>query len=330
MHILHVGLGPLGARIARDVFDRGIGQVVQAVDMSPAIAGRPLREVIGAGEGRVLASLDEVTGWDDIDAAVVTTASSVEACADTFRAILRQGKPIVSTCEELVYPWLRHHELAVELDGLAKQHGGRLLGTGVNPGFLMDALPIVTTGVCRRVDRIHVWRVQDASSRRVPFQQKIGAGLSAQEFSDRVRRGTLRHVGLGESLHLIADALGLRIASWRESLEAVRAETPLMCALGEIKPGQARGVRQQAFAMNAAGETFISLDFVATIGQPDPHDRIRIEGEPNLDLKFAGGVHGDEATIAIALNALPSLGSSRPGLHTMATVPPVRCRSWKE
>lgn len=330
MHILHVGLGPLGARIARDVFDRGIGQVVQAVDVNPGIAGRPLREVIGAGEGVVLASLDSVTGWEDIDAAVVTTSSSVAACADSFRAILRRGKPIVSTCEELVYPWLQHHELAVELDALAREHGGRLLGTGVNPGFLMDALPIIATGVCRRVDRIDVRRVQDASARRVPFQQKIGAGLSPEAFSDRVRRGTLRHVGLGESLHLIADALGLRIATWRESLEAVRAETSLTCALGEIRPGHVRGVRQQAIAMNEAAEAFITLDFVATIGQTDPHDRIRVEGEPNLDMTFAGGVHGDEATIAIALNALPSLGASRPGLHTMATVPPVRWRSWKE
>ncbi len=326
MRVLHVGLGPLGRRIASDLYLRGIGEVVAAVDTSDAIRGKPFAEFVPQARGTVLGSFEEVRDWKAFDAAVVTTSSDLAKCADTFRVLLRRGLPVVSTCEELLYPWLRHAELAEELDALAKEHGGRLLGTGVNPGFLMDTLPAMATAICRDVRRVRIWRVQDASTRREPFQRKIGAGLDREGFSKGAMDGSLRHVGLGESLFFLADRLGIELTNWRESLEQVRATKPLNCAWGEIPAGNGAGVRQIAVGMCGDDEV-ITLDFLAAIGQEDPHDRIVIEGDPNVDMRWAGGVHGDTATIAITLNAVLSLVRANPGLHTMGSVPIV---TWKK
>jgi 4-hydroxy-tetrahydrodipicolinate reductase len=325
MHrILHVGVGPLGQRIIAELVDRKLGRIIAAVDPAPEFRARDLHSVVPTADPGVsiLPSLDAVTNWDQIDAVVVTTSSDLGACASTFRSILAKGKPLVSTCEELVYPWLRHLGLAEELDMLAKAGGGRLLGTGVNPGFLMDTLPVVLTGVCRKVAAVRCSRIQDASSRRVPFQKKIGAGLDDDTFARRVADGSLRHVGLGESLHFIAHYTGVKIERWDEDIRPVHATRDLVCALGPIPKGKVSGVRQTARGY-ADERVAVSLEFQAAIGQEDPHDRVVVEGEPPLDVILHGGVHGDLATSAIVCNAIPKIIAAKPGLHTMATVPPV-------
>ncbi|HYF13686.1 MAG TPA: hypothetical protein VD971_01290 [Phycisphaerales bacterium] len=320
--ILHVGLGPLGARIVREVTQREIGHVVAVVDRSPSLAGRSLADVVPEADPRlrIAGGLDEIDAWDQIDCAIVTTASDLPSCADTFRTLLKRGKAVVSTCEELVYPWLRHVALAEELDEVARRNGGRLLGTGVNPGFLMDALPVYLTSVCSHVRGVRCERIQDASARRVPFQQKIGAGLDDEGFARKVREGTLRHVGLGESLHFIAHSCGLRIERWEEDIEPVKAQRDLVSALGPIPRGRNAGVRQVARGYFDEREV-VRLEFVAAIGQKDPYDRVTIDGDPAMDMVIPGGVHGDTATCAIAVNAVPRLLAAPPGLHTMATVP---------
>jgi 4-hydroxy-tetrahydrodipicolinate reductase len=177
------------------------------------------------------------------------------------------------------------------------------------------------------VRSVKVWRVQDATPRRVPFQQKIGAGLDDAEFAARVKAGTLRHVGLGESVHFVARAFGFEVERWEETIEPVRAERDLACAMGPIPRGRAAGVRQVARAWTKGrSEPVIQMEFQAAIGQADPHDRVVLEGEPPIDLVIRGGVHGDVATVAITLNAIASLMHAPPGVHTMATVPLVYCR----
>jgi 4-hydroxy-tetrahydrodipicolinate reductase len=325
MHrIIHIGVGPLGQRIIGELTERKLARVVAAVDSSPELANKPLsRFVPQYDEALTIApSLEVVSDWSRFDAAMVTTSSDLVACADTFRALLRQGKAVVSTCEELVYPWLRHVGLAEELDGLAKRHGGRLLGTGVNPGFLMDHLPSVLTAVCKNVRTIRCSRIQDASSRRVPFQKKIGAGITEAEFAKRVKDGTLRHVGLGESLHFIAHYVGLKIERWEEDIAPVLASRDLNCAIGPIAKGTPSGVRQTARGYFDE-HTVVELEFQAAIGQADPHDRVVIDADPPIDCVIHGGVHGDLATSAIACNAIGRLLAAPPGLHTMASIPSV-------
>lgn len=329
MRVAHVGLGPLGRAMVRELARRPELELVGAADTDPRLAGRPLGELVPelAGRARELRVVPDAAELDGpLDAALVTTVSDLALCAPTLRALLARGAAVVSTCEELVWPWLRHAELADELHGLARAGGGRLLGTGVNPGFLMDALPVFASAVCLRVDAVEVWRIQDAAPRRVPFQAKIGATLELSAFEERRRSGSLRHVGLLESLCFVAHALGLPLDEQEETLEPVVAERELACDLGIVRPGCAAGVRQvaegRARLPGGGTRTVARLVFQAAVGQADPHDRVRIAGEPELDLRFAGGVHGDLATVAIALNALPALAEAAPGLHTMATIRP--------
>jgi 4-hydroxy-tetrahydrodipicolinate reductase len=322
MRILHIGLGPLGKKLVHDLYDRSLGELVGAIDVSSEVAGRKVSSVVKGTRCAlpVLPSLERFRGWSSVDCAIVTTSSALERCEPTFRALLERGLPVVSTCEELVWPWLRRPDLAASLDRLAKKKGGRLLGTGVNPGFVMDALPLFSTAVCRSVDSLHVWRIQDASSRRIPFQQKIGVGLDEREFLARVHAGTLRHVGLGESLHLLAHRLGWTIDHWDEELSFVPAARALASGIGRVARGAGAGVRQVAHGFE--GERLrIVLEFQAASGQADPHDRVLVRGEPELDLRVEGGIHGDVATSAITLNAAAVLPSAVPGLHDMSSVP---------
>lgn len=322
LRILHVGLGPLGQKIVSDLYARGLGEVVCAVDNAGEFQGRKLSDLVPKTGAAVpiQRNFDGLADWKCFDATIVTTSSDLARCAPTFRELLKRGQCIVSTCEELCWPWLRHEKLAHELDQLARDHGGRLLGTGVNPGFLMDAFPLGATAISRTVRSIEVHRYQDAASRRIPFQKKIGAGLDDAQFAAQVKAGTLRHVGLGESLHFLAQQLGFRIERWEETIEPIKTERDLDCGLGPIKQGRAAGVKQEARGW-AEGRVVITLRFQAAIGLADPHDRVIVQGEPPIDLVWKGGVQGDIATSAIVLNAIGPLRAAAPGLHTMATIP---------
>jgi len=324
--LLHVGLGPLGLRVLSDLHRRGLGRVLAAVDPAPELVGRDLAELVpGLEPGvRVQASIEEVVDWGPVRCAIVTTRSDLELCMETFRALLGRGCSVVSTCEELSWPWLRHPVLAQELHELAVRGRARILGTGINPGFLMDALPVVATSVCHAVRSVRVERIQDAAGRRIPFQEKVGVGLGVEEFERRVAAGQLRHVGLGESLHFVAHSLGWRIDRWEETIAPVLAERPASSGLGPVPVGAARGVRQEARAW-VDGRAALELVFQAAVDEPEPRDRCLIQGEPPVELVIPGGVHGDTATSALVLNAVRPLLAAEPGLHTMASLPLPGC-----
>jgi 4-hydroxy-tetrahydrodipicolinate reductase len=296
------------------------------VDPAPALARRGLGELVAAvGAGVTIRShLDEVQEWSRIRCAVVTTRSDLALCMDTFRGLLARGCSVVSTCEELSWPWLRHPVLAQELHELAVRSGARILGTGINPGFLMDALPVAVTSACHEVRALRVERVQDAARRRLPFQEKVGVGLAPAEFERRVAAGTLRHVGLGESLHFLAHYLGWRVERWEETIAPVLAERALDSGLGPVAAGAARGVRQEARGW-VGGKLALQFAFQAALGEREPRDRVVIDGEPPIEFVVPGGVHGDTATSALVLNMIRPLLAAEPGLHTMASVPLQGC-----
>jgi len=331
LRVLQVGLGPLGRRMVADLHGRGLGVVVGAVDVDPDLRGKALTELVGgvASDVRVVASIDDLDGGragGEPTCAIVTTSSWLDRCEGTFRALLERGLAVVSTCEELVFPWLKSAALAHELDAQARERGGRLLGAGVNPGFLMDALPLIASAVCRTVESIDVARVQDASLRRLPFQHKIGTGMSVAEFAARAREGRFGHAGLEQSLHFLAHYLGFAFERTGGTLEPLIAEREHASGLGPVAPGAVRGLRQVAWGEDGRGRR-IRLEFVAAVGVADPRDSVTIAGEPPVELVWRGGVHGDIATVSLVLNALPSLLAAPPGLHTMASIPPAHWRA---
>lgn len=324
INVVQVGLGPLGQKIVRFMIERGSINIIGAVDPAPDKVGKDLGDLCGIGKLGITVSKDVKSALDGkkVDAAVLSTVSSLEKIEAQIAELAEVGLNIVSTCEELSFPWKTGPEISRRIDEVCKANGVACLGTGVNPGYLMDFLPTALTAVCQRVDKIKVSRIQDASIRRIPFQQKIGAGLTLEQFDEKVKAGTLRHVGLTESMHMIAHRMGWKLDNETESLHPIIAETDIDTGYTPIKAGMARGVEQIGRGF-VNGEEVITLAFRAGVGEPESYDRVEISGEPNIDSIIAGGVNGDIATCAIIINALRSIISARPGLRTMADIPVV-------
>jgi 2,4-diaminopentanoate dehydrogenase len=324
IRVMQVGVGPLGRQIVRYIVERDGVELVGAVDADPSLHGQDVGDLCGlAPLGLpVAASLDDarLDAPEAPDVAVLATVSSVQKLVPQVETAARAGLHVVSTCEELSFPWKRHRAAADAIDRVCRENGVACLGTGVNPGYLMDYLPSVFTAIAQRVDRIEVERVQDASKRRVPFQQKIGAGLTLEEFEANRRAGTLRHVGLPESADMIAHAMGWQLDQDSETLEPVLAAEDLDMGYRPIARGQPAGVQQVASGM-LNGQEVLRLTFRAAVGEPRSYDRIRIHGLPDVETIIEGGVNGDVATCAITVNAIRAVVRAEPGLRTMLDTP---------
>jgi 4-hydroxy-tetrahydrodipicolinate reductase len=317
--VMHVGLGPIGAGVVRQVASRKGFRIVGAVDVDPAKVGKDLGDVCGLGRKLRVSVSDDITRTIKStrpDVAVLCTSSSLKRVVPEFEAVLKQRVPIVSTTEELAYPVKSNAAPAKRLDALAKRARVAVLGTGVNPGFTMDALPIALTGVCERVEAIHVDRIQDASIRRLPFQKKIGAGLTREQFVDKVRDGSVRHVGLAESITMIADAMGWKLDRITDQIEPKIADRRISSQYLTVEPGQVCGLVQDGVGYRK-GHPIITLHMEAYLGAPESYDAVRVTGNPPLSMKISGGVHGDIATAAITVNSIPKVLAAQPGLRTM-------------
>src|SRR6476661_2068295 len=321
--VLHYGLGPIGAAVVRQVAERRGFKIVGAVDIDPAKVGRDLGEIAGAGRAlRVKVSGDakKTIKSTKPDVVVLCTLSSLKKVMPQMEEILKLRVPIVSTTEELAYPTSANLKYARAIHAAAKKAKAAVLGTGVNPGFTMDALPITLTGVCERVDSIRVDRVQDARVRRLPFQQKIGAGLTREQFQKKVDDSSVRHVGLAESVSMIADAMGWKLDKITDEIQPKIAETTVSSEFLAVDPGYVCGIVQDGVGYRN-GKAVITLHMEAYLGAPESFDAVEIVGSPPLKMKLAGGVHGDIATASIVVNSLPKILEVPPGLHTMRDMP---------
>ena len=324
INVIQIGVGALGKQVLQYLADRDGINVVGLVDLNPDVVGKAIGEIADTNSSGVTvqSSLDDAikNASAKPEVAVLTTVSSIEKLVSQVEDAAKAGLHIVSTCEELTFPWKQHPEAAQKIDDVCKKNGVTCLGTGVNPGFLMDYLPSAFTSVCQRVDSITVERVQDASVRRIPFQQKIGAALTHDEFQAKKENGSLRHVGLPESVDLIAHAMGWELNENRETLEPVIAKEKITNGYKPIEKGNPAGVEQVGSGF-VKGDEKIKLVFRAAVGEEKSYDRITIKGLPNITTEIDGGLNGDVATCAITVNAVRSVTNSTPGLKTMLDVP---------
>jgi hypothetical protein len=323
IRVLHFGLGPIGVGVVKQVASRKGFKIVGAVDIDPGKVGRDLGAVAGLGRDlRIKVSNDarKALKASKPDVVVLCTSSSLKRVLPQIETILRAKVPIVSTTEELAYPTKANMKYARAIHQLAKKAKVAVLGTGVNPGFVMDALPIALTGVCERVEAIRVERVQDARVRRLPFQQKIGAGLTREQFQRKVEDGSVRHVGLAESVSMIADAFGWKLDRITDEIQPRIATATVASEYLAVDPGYVCGIEQDGVGYRN-GLPLVTLHMEAYLGAPESYDSVEISGSPALKMKIAGGVHGDIATTSITVNSLPKVIAAPPGLHTMRDMP---------
>lgn len=324
LRVVQYGLGPIGCAVARLIVERADLELVGGVDIDPEKIGKDLGSIIGLDSALgipVVSSLNELLDRTEAEVVTHTTSSYFDLFKLQIEEILNAGLDIVSTAEELSFPWLENYVVANELDEVAKQAGKTVLGTGVNPGFLMDVLPLTLTGICQKVDGISVTRVINASERRGPFQAKIGSGMSVDAFMEKMESGRMGHVGLPESMGMLFDTLGERMERYEDSVEPVVAEKLTQTNAFTVQPGDVKGLKQVARGFSAEGE-FATLTFIAALDMEDDGDTILIKGRPDLEIKLKG-TNGDLSTVAMVVNAVRRVHEASAGLVTMRDIPPV-------
>ncbi len=319
------GAGVIGCRIANFLLDKEGIKIVGVVDIAKDKVGKDLGEILGI-EKRIGVSVtdDADTLFSKVKADIVvhTTTSYLKDTYPQIAGCIKAGLNVVSTCESLSWPYLTEPDLAKKLDDLAKEHGVSILGTGINPGYLMDTLPITLSGACQEVRKIEVTRMMDSGKRRIPFQKKIGTGLSPEEFRKRIDEGIITgHVGLVESIAMVAAALAWELDEIKElPPEAVIAEEEITTPYTTVKPGNAAGLKSVAYGAKG-GEKLITLNFIANAAVKEEYDSVTIDGVPPINEKIIGGVHGDYGTIAVTTNMIPKVINAPPGLYTMKDLP---------
>jgi hypothetical protein len=318
--VIQFGLGPIGIESLKLAAEQSWLEITGGVDIDPAKVGRSLGELTGVtalGSVRVYPTLEDLfRAVGQPDMVLHTAGSSAAASFVQVRPALERGVSVASTCEELIFPQLKTPDLAGEYDRLCQRTGARIAGTGVNPGFVMDILPICLTGVSRDVTSIYVERVVNASTRRQPLQAKIGSGQDPDEFRARFAAGKAGHAGFQQSVALLAHAMGWKLDEIRETCSPVVATSRVVTRFFDVAPGQNLGIHQTCVGLSQ-GETKIRLDLQMYLDAPLPHDAIVVKGRPELNLVLNGGVAGDDATVASLINIVPRLLAGAPGVRLM-------------
>jgi hypothetical protein len=323
LRVVQCGLGPTGQAVARLVMDTPGLKLVGAADPADDKAGRDLGVVMGLGRKlrlKVEADALRAARKGRARLAVVATVSGLSAVKPLILGLVQRGLHVVTTCEELAFPTPAHQASFGEIDRAARRKRVSVLSTGVNPGFAMDLLPLMLTAPCAEVKRIAVARVVDLATRRLSLKRKVGAGLNQQQFRRALADGVVRHVGLLESAHMVASALGWALDRVEETIEPAIAPRDLDTDHLRIPAGAVSGIKQHARAFRK-GDLILSLDLQMYVGAESPRDHILVDGTPPIDLTIAGGVAGDVATAAIVINSLPRLFAAPAGLVTMRDLP---------
>jgi hypothetical protein len=321
LKVLQFGLGPIGVRSARLAAGKESMELVGAVDIDPAKVGKDVGELDGGEPVGVKVSDDaaKILAETRPDVALHTTSSKFDAVVPQLELLAGAGCSVVSSTEEMLFPALKHAELAEKVDALAREKRVVLLGTGVNPGFVMDTFALIMSAVCYDVEKVHVDRRVDAGTRRLPLQKKVGAGISVEEFGARKARKAIGHVGLPESMALVAHGLGWPVDTMEEGLEPKVAPRDIKTEFLHVKEGQVAGIHNTGRVVSGGRER-VTLDLQMYVGCPEVYDLVKLDSTPPIEAKVVTGVAGDLATAAMLVNLAAravEVAGVNPGLRLM-------------
>jgi 4-hydroxy-tetrahydrodipicolinate reductase len=314
-------MGEIGRAIARAVLSRPELELVAAVDPAPALSGRSLADLLDIPglDLQVGQDLREVLPRMRGGVVLHATGSAFAHVYEQIVSVVEAGVSVVSTCEEMAFPWLKNDELAEKLDKLCESKDVAVLGTGVNPGFALDRLPAFLAQVTGPVRHVRATRVVDASTRRAALQRKIGAGMTTEAFLEAVEKGGIGHVGLAESAALVAMGCGLEVDEVEEEVDPMIAEEGSDSTAVPVRPGEVAGVHQVVRGFGD-GREVVCLDLTIALGAADPRDEVELTCEPPLRLVVPGGTPGESATAWAVVNAATAITDLR-GLVTVLDLP---------
>ncbi|HEX2253694.1 MAG TPA: dihydrodipicolinate reductase [Thermoanaerobaculia bacterium] len=323
IRVAQFGLGPIGQACVRTLAAKPGMEVVAGIDLDPEKVGRDVGTVCGLAEPLgVEVEPDAAASLARARPHVVlhTTQSFLHTVEEQLTTLLGAGVAVVSSTEELFYPEPRDSDFCDRIDRVARQHGVAVVGTGVNPGFVMDLLPVFLTGICTEVDTLEVFRVVDAGQRRLPLRRKVGAGLTVEAWEERRRAGGFGHIGLVESALAVAGTLGWPVDAYTDELEPVVAERAVAGSEPAVEAGSVAGIHQ-VVQVSSGGRRRLTLDLAMYVGAEGSEDRVVVHGTPPLTVRAEGGIFGDTATVAALVNTIPQILGARPGLRTMMDLP---------
>jgi hypothetical protein len=323
LRVVLYGLGQIGLETAKVILGRRDMLLVGAIDVDPAKQQRDVADLSGLKRPsgvRVSDRPAEVLQMTRPHVVILTTGSRFKDVLPQIRDCVEARTNVVSSCEELLLPHVRYAAQAKDLDRSARSMDVSVLGTGVNPGFVMDTMALAATAPCLEVKSIRIERVVDASTRRLNLQKKIGAGMTAGLFRRGVKKNELGHVGLLESMHLVAEGLGFNLDKVDEKISPVLAKTRVKTPYLTVPAGQVAGIHHVCRGFMNRKEV-VSLDLQMYVGAKKPYDRVTVQGRPEIELLWESGVAGDEATVAMLVALAPSMPKLEPGLRTMLDAP---------
>ena len=321
------GLGTMGTLMAKIIGEKEGLEIVGALDSDPEKGGKPLRALTGCpGHEQITVSSDDTqTLARDADVVLLALSSFVRETFEPIKKIVEGGKNVITIAEEWAYPWQTAPEEAGEADRAAKARGVTVLGTGVNPGFVLDTLIVALTGGCAEVQKITARRVNDLSPFGPTVMATQGVGLTPEEFVRGLEEGSIAgHIGFRQSISMIGASLGVTMEKITESIEPIVSRTHRKSPRAEVQPGQVAGCSHRAEGW-VGGSPFIVLEHPQQICPEmegvETGDFITIEGTPRISMAIRPEIPGGIATAALAVNMIPQVLNAPPGLLSMADLP---------
>jgi hypothetical protein len=312
----HYGLGEVGKQVVALLARRPDVHIVAALDVDPLKVGRDLGDVVRLGRTLgVAVSCDPelLIGGVDADVVIHATCPYLTVALPQLIPLLAGGKSVISACDELVYPWTSHPDMASRLDATAKKTGSTLLAVGASPGFVTDALPLFLAAVCSEVEAVLVTRVIDLAKEPAAVQAAAGLGMTLDAFREAADQGAVGLPGLLDSVALMAARLGWRLDRSVEMIEPIRATKRWETEATIVVTGRMAGLRQLARGFRGDAEA-LRVDVIAFLGAPAPHEAIVIRGRPQISARIDGGIPSHLATAALMVHALPAVAVAPPGL----------------
>jgi 4-hydroxy-tetrahydrodipicolinate reductase len=323
------GFGAMGRGIVEMILKKKGIEIIGVCDINPAIVGKDIHEVLGVerkgAEVFIKDDIKEIVKAGNCDIALLATDSFTKNAFDKIKYCLEQKVNVISTAEEFAYPQQQSPELTKQLDKIAKANGVTALGTGINPGFVLDYLILALTGTCETVDHIKAARVNDLSPFGHAVMEEQGVGITQDEFKRRIAEDSLAgHVGFPESIAMVAAGLGVKLEKVTQTQDPIVSNVARETKYAKVEPGNLAGIRQQGFGY-VDGKVYIEMDHPQQIL---PHlenqgtgDYIWIKGVPDISMEIKPEIPGGIGTISMVVNMIPQTINAAPGVVTMLDLP---------
>lgn len=325
------GFGAMGGGMAEVLLRKKGVEIVGVCDIHPQRAGKSMFEVLGIPRGDrkdviIQSDILKVISKKSADLVLLATDSFTAKSFDKMKLIAEMGINIITTAEEMAYPKAKEPKLAAELDRIAKANGVSILGTGINPGLMMDLLVVLMTGACTDVEFVRAERVNSLSPFGPAVMEEQGVGITPEQFRKQAAEGHLAgHVGFNESVNMICDAIGWKLDKpVEQTMEPIVSKVQRKTKYAEVKPGNVAGCTMKGFGYvnnKLAVEMIHPQQIEPELEGTNTGDYVIIKGTPNVNLSNKPEVPGGIGTIAMCINMIPQVINAKPGLHTMLDLP---------